>query len=252
MLHYLDTDQRADSGTQEFDLKNVSTALIATFLLAGLPRKANAGVVEGALIGAGIGALVGLVLSAFGDHQKTPAAGSEEKTVPADTLSLGSKFSFAIVDDSLSSQKINYAYTRIFSSYDNYTKDKQALSDTETAHLISLEFAKIGGTRAVDSAAHPDLLVQYRQILGWDMGEIVKRMTLCASRQTAEGPATPVCVQFKEETLINTHPTRSTTIAKLVGLLTSNKSKKDLNPDKFHRFRPQERPNKSDSGTPSP
>lgn len=105
---------------------------------------------------------------------------------------------------------------------------------TATTPLIARELAELGGVRS--SAPDAQYTVVYRQVLGWDMGEIVKRMTLCMV-PSAHGVDSTICAEFSEETLFNTHPTRKSTVRKLVSLLQGDTNSKKLNPAKYRRYR---------------
>lgn len=221
-------------------MKAPATALLALGILVAAPRRTEAGIVEGALIGAGVGAIVGVTMSLLRDSSSAPSkAGDSANAVhpsfAADSLVFRGGFGFAIVDDSLSSRKVQYACGKLFSGYDAYTQDRKTIPDTLTGSLVAKELAALGGVRR--AAADAQYLVAYRQVLGWDMGEIVKRMTICvAPSPQADGALAPVCAEFTEETLFNTHPTRKSTVAKLVALLQGNKGIKKLKPAKYRRY----------------
>lgn len=201
------------------------------------PQKVEAGILEGALIGAGVGAVVGVVMSLGDPGPGAGVAADPDSSFLADSVQFGKAFRFAFVEDSGASLTVKYNYGKIFSDYETYAKEKKVVSDTVTANLIGKALWDKGGDRVSDSAADVDYLVRYKQLLGWDMGEIVKRMTICVeARKVDSSSVRPVCVEFSEMTMFNTHPTRARIVKKLVALLAGNDTAKDLNSKKFRRF----------------
>lgn len=212
----------------------IKVALLAC-AVSFFPKLTCAGVLEGALIGGCVGLAVSLAMQKH-DTSATSIT-NKDSSFLADTLRLDSGFTYRFSRDSGASQKIKYAYSGFFSGYDAYTKDKNVVEDTLTPSLISRQLTTLGGIRVPDSSASADIQVRYRQILGWDLGTIVKKMIICAeSDRNASLASGPICTEFDERTIFNTHPTQARTTERLVRLLLSNADVPDLDPTKYHRI----------------
>lgn len=120
-------------------------------------------------------------------------------------LGLASKF--VIVDTDSSSRKINYSYEYLakhgfevlaksafenyalsraglfkppqnvdMAEYAEYTKNKEVVTDLSTKKLITKRLERIGMTEGGEAKNRDVLLLSYEELMGWDMGEIVKEM----------------------------------------------------------------------------
>lgn len=148
----------------------------------------------------------------------------------------GSSKTFAFSDGGSQSQRINYAYSKIFSAYSEYTKNKEEIEDTLTASLIRKRLIQ-AGMKAMSASNDPtSTIFSYRQILGWDMGEIVKQMTICAESRMTGDPQIE-CATFSELTMVNSHPTRPLIVNNLLAILLTSKWPTGASPDRYSKTR---------------
>lgn len=148
----------------------------------------------------------------------------------------GKSRSFIISDSALGSQRIRYDYLKNFSDYSEYTRDRPEISDTITKNLIGDRLVRSGmGWSKTDVDPEATKFV-YRQILGWDMGEIVKKMTICAETNSDKTPAVE-CATFSELTMFNTHPTRRLVVDNLLAILLTSKWPEKAPTEKYSKHR---------------
>jgi len=95
-------------------------------------------------------------------------------------------------------------------------------SDPTTSRLIAERLVEIGMKRRADQSDLASAVVTYRQLLGWNLGEIVERMTICAETKS-ETSAQRDCASFSGMGMANTHPTRKLVVDNLLAILLTSR-----------------------------
>jgi len=133
----------------------------------------------------------------------------------------GKSRTFFVSESESGSQQIRYAYSKMFSGYSEYAKDRPEVGDTVTKSLIRDRLLRFGMGRSEAADGSGATKFVYKQILGWDMGEIVKKMTICAETDSGKTPIGE-CATFSEMTMFNSHPTRSLVVDNLLAILLTS------------------------------
>jgi len=147
---------------------------------------------------------------------------------------LGNAKSFVISSTDLSSRKVKYSYEKLF-VYSQYTQNKEFVKDAATKELIVKRLQSIGMSEA-ESTAHAGVLVlNYEELLGWDMGEIVKQMRICG-QINPQPEKSMECVEFSEMKFANTHPTRALVVNNLLAILLTSTWPQAAPKEKYRKF----------------
>jgi hypothetical protein len=149
---------------------------------------------------------------------------------PSEQLSWAAKVkTFRVLDEYSNSAKVRYNYGMLplgFSSNESYADSRDSHVDFKTSFLISESMQEMGYKDTVDG----ELEFTYAQLLGWDMGEIVKRMKICvASANNCE------CAEFSEMTMMNSQPKRQRVVRELLAILMTTELSKGARGPKYQR-----------------
>jgi hypothetical protein len=178
---------------------------------------------------------------------------------------LGMARRFVVVDTEGSSKKIKYSYGEIPaitfeyisknafeiyasknyglylppksvepSNYPEYIKNQEHVVDSATKKLISRKLVSIGMTEAEPNKNQDVLLLSYQELMGWDMGEIVKEMRICGRVESLSDRYMD-CAEFSELKFANSHPTRELIINNLIAILLTKSWPKDAPVDKYKK-----------------
>jgi hypothetical protein len=147
---------------------------------------------------------------------------------------LGKTKFFKIISTDLSSQKIKYQYEKMF-VFSEYTKNRETIKDSPTASLIAQRLQSIGMAESKSGDASNILILNYEEVMGWDLGEIVGKMRICGQIQSEE--ASPVeCAEFNEMKFFNTHPTRTVITNNLLSILFTRQWPKAADKKKYSKY----------------
>lgn len=184
--------------------------------------------------------LIGLISIAFLTSCAAKFGSHLDNMKSAGSLSVSGKSQAFIISDSGSeTQKIDYAYSKIISDYSEYTKNMPTVEDT-TKKLISARLLQFGMMSSSPSTEMGFAKFSYKQILGWDMGEIVKQMTICAETNV-DTVFQMECASFSELKMVNSHPTRKIVVDNLLAILLTLDWPENAPPEKYSKTinRPQ-------------
>jgi hypothetical protein len=151
---------------------------------------------------------------------------------------LGKAKFFKIISTDLSSQKIKYKYEKMF-VFSEYTKNREFIKDSPTAMLFAQRLQSIGMAESKSNDEAAILILNYEEVMGWDLGEIVAQMRICGQIQSVE--ASPVeCAEFNEMKFFNTHPTRAVITNNLLSILLTRQWPKTADKKKYSKYLLQE------------
>jgi hypothetical protein len=172
-----------------------------------------------------------LVLSAcatnFGNHLDASLKNGQ-------VSQLGSAKSFVVSSTDFSSRKIKYSYEKLF-VYSQYTQNKELVKDVATKDLIMKRLKGIGMSEAESAVQAGVLVLNYEELMGWDMGEIVKQMRICGQLNAQYGK-TLECAEFSEMKFANTHPTRALVVNNLLAILLTSTWPQAAPKEKYRKF----------------
>lgn len=153
------------------------------------------------------------------------------KETPRQNLSwAGKSYTFKVLEEGSGSKKVNYNYSKIalgFDKYESYAEKAETVEDTLTGAIISKRMREMGFSEAENS----QLEIAYVQLLGWDMGEIVKAMKVCVAAQNSCD-----CAGFSELTMFNTHPTRTRVVGELLSILMTKEIPVGARNEKYNKW----------------
>jgi hypothetical protein len=121
-----------------------------------------------------------------------------------------------------SSQRVAYDYTRIIGSgqdYDAYASGRKQDAAKPDVPLAIADYLHRRGARVQlgpEGSVPPAgevLVVRYRELWGWDLGDIIKALTIAVSPR---GGGEPVAVTFEEMTIFNSRPTAKNLVPQMM------------------------------------
>lgn len=154
----------------------------------------------------------------FGDHWKKDSDTSKLSVI-------GQENSFKVSGQY--SKEVVYNYPKMLLGWDNYFEyadDSKQVKDSRTDSLIIHKLESMNLNHSMSSSNQ----LIYEQALGWDMGEIVKAMTICGYNDN-----TCRCASFEEFTMFNTHPTRPQIVSNLLAILMTSEFPENADPEKY-------------------
>lgn len=121
-------------------------------------------------------------------------------------------------------------------NYNTYIASKAAVIDPATMKIIEKRLQSVGMRSADEPQGNNTLLLGYQELMGWDMGTIVKEMRICGRLSSAVDNSVD-CVEFSELKFVNSHPTRGLVVNNLLAILLTTKWPKEAPTDKYRKFR---------------
>jgi hypothetical protein len=119
------------------------------------------------------------------------------------------------------SERVVYDYANIGKEYDRYASGRNVQAAKPDVPLAIADYLYHHGKRVLlgpePSIPPGDLLVvRYRELWGWDMGDIIKALSIAVA---PPGGAQQVELSFSEMTIVNSHPTAANLVPQMMNRL---------------------------------
>jgi hypothetical protein len=119
------------------------------------------------------------------------------------------------------SVSVVYDYTKVTQDYDTYAAGRSVgVSRSDVPLAIADDLYRRGKRVLIGpepSTSPSDLLVvRYRELWGWDMGDIIKALSISVAPPSG---APQVELSFSEMSIVNSHPTAASLVPQMMALL---------------------------------
>jgi hypothetical protein len=169
--------------------------------------------------------LILYIIIILGIIELSGCAGSRKYTLNNDGVDLETSKRFYVKLNS-DSEKVEYSYFTNPLNYDEYAKNRSIINTKPDVPLEILQYLKdrkkgaiIGPISLIPEGDF--VVITYKELWGWDVGDIIKRLNIEAYLRENESKKTSV--NFEEMTIFNTHPVAKSLVPHMMDLLFSNK-----------------------------